>query len=225
MADGDKQPKLENDLIAEEHSVKRMRCEVITIAGQLYEAREERDELLHCARAVEGAQDKADMLVSLQHENLVLKKQLLALQETRENVALARTGHLGPSGNEIRAELEVTASSIADACASLHWEGTLLDRPKADPVTADLMLSRWASTLHGSDFSTFIASCGDSGAKMTDILRSLVAAALWALVWQNPLSELVNAESPILGYFKKQLLARGKPDQCPKNPIYPCCRR
>ncbi|KAK8087696.1 hypothetical protein PG997_002657 [Apiospora hydei] len=47
---------------------------------------------------------------------------------------------------------------------------------------------------------------------MVDALRSLVAAALWALVWQQPLDEVVNADSPILDYYKKQLLARDGPE-------------
>ncbi|KAK8108343.1 uncharacterized protein PG998_010356 [Apiospora kogelbergensis] len=211
VADGETQSRLESDLLTGEHRVKRMRSEVMTMAGHLYEARKERDELLHCNRAVQGTQDKDNMLVSLQNEIIVLKKQLLAFQETRENVALARTGHLGPSSNEIMLELEVTAGSIADACALLQWDGLLLDQPKGVSPTVDLILSQWASTLSGSDFSTFMTSCGDSGTKMADVLRSLVAAALWALVWQRSLDELVNAESPILEYFKKQLLERDGP--------------
>ncbi|KAK8073197.1 hypothetical protein PG994_004096 [Apiospora phragmitis] len=138
-----------------------MRSEAVTLAGRLHEARQERDELLHCARAASGAEDKTGMLVSLQHENVVLKKQLLAFQEARENAALWRTGRLGPSDHEVAVELGVIESSIADACASLHWDGWLLDRPKGEeePRTADLMLSQWAYTLSSSaSFSSFMAS-------------------------------------------------------------------
>ncbi|KAK7952892.1 hypothetical protein PG988_013586 [Apiospora saccharicola] len=213
VTDGVTNTALEKDFIVGEHMIKQMRSEVVTLAGRLHEARQERDELLHCTRAAEGAADKTGMLVSLQHENIVLRKQLLAFQEGRENAALCRTGNLGPSVHEIGAELSVVESSIADACASLHWDGWLLDRPKgAQPGMADRMISQWAHTLSGSPFGSFMASCGDaSGVSMVDALRALVAVALWALVWQQPLEEIVNADSPILDYYKKQLLARDGP--------------
>ncbi|KAK8137370.1 hypothetical protein PG984_005310 [Apiospora sp. TS-2023a] len=226
-ADGIKHTRLGKDFIVGEHTIKQMRSEVLTLAGRLHEARQERDEVLHCTRAAEGAADKTGMLVSLQHENVVLKKQLLAFQEDRENAALCRTGSLGPSDHEIRAELGVIESSITDACASLHWDGWLLDRPKgAQPRTADLMLSQWTHKLSGSSFGSFMASCGNaSGVKMVDALQSLVAAALWALVWQQPLDEIVNADSPILDYYKKQLLARGEPGRISVvQHVYLCMR-
>ncbi|KAK8004943.1 hypothetical protein PG990_010980 [Apiospora arundinis] len=205
--------RLQSGFIHGERRINQMRSEVVTLAGRLHEARQERDELLHCARAAEGAEDKTGMLVSLQHENVVLKKQLLAFQEARENKARWRTGSLGPSDHEIGAELGVIESSIADACASLQWDGLLLDQPKGEPRAADMMLSQWANTLSGSDFSCFMASCGGSSrVKTVDALGSLVAAALWSLVWQHPLDEIVNAESPILDYYKKQLLVRDGPE-------------
>ncbi|KAK8087695.1 hypothetical protein PG997_002656 [Apiospora hydei] len=130
VADNTPHPGLEKDFIHGEHSIKQLRSEVVTLAGRLHEARQERDELLHCARAAEGAADKTGLLVSLQHENVVLKKQLLGSQEAREDAALWRTGSLGPSDRETETELDVIESAIADACASLHWAGLLLDRPR-----------------------------------------------------------------------------------------------
>ncbi|KAK7941500.1 uncharacterized protein PG986_013887 [Apiospora aurea] len=216
VADDTSHPRLEKGSIHGEHRIKQLRSEVVTLAGCLHEARQERDELLHCARAAEGAADKTGMLVSLQHENVILKKQLLGSQEAREDAALWRAGSLGPSDREIETELDVIESAIADACASLHWAGLLLDRPRGEePRAAELALSQWTRTLSGSAFGSFRMSCGDSPLshiKMIDALRSLVAAALWALVWQQPLDEVVNADSPILDYYKKQLLARDGPE-------------
>ncbi|KAK6857666.1 hypothetical protein PG995_006493 [Apiospora arundinis] len=203
----------EKGFIVEEHSTKRMQGEITTLTGRLYAACWERDNLLHCARSAEGAEDKIGMLTSLQHENSILKKELLAVQEARENTALWETGSLGPSFHKIGVELDVIESSIADACASLYFEGVLLDKPKGESRTVHPMFSQWANTLSGSDFSSFMASCRDSSSvNMVDALRSLVAAALWALVWQHPLEEIVNAESPILDCYKEQLLIRVGPE-------------
>lgn len=225
LADDITQPRLDYGVFIGERRIKQMQSEALTLAGRLHEARWERDKLLHCARAAEGAEDKTGMLVSLQRENVVLKKQLQDLQEARENAAaLGKIGRLGPSDHEIGAELGVIESSIADACASLHWDGWLLDRPKEEPRAADLMLLQWTRKLSGSSSSSFMAACGDaSGVKMVDALRSLVAAALWALVWQQPLDEIVNAESPILDYYKKQLLARGEPGWIPVGQLVRAC--
>ncbi|KAK8859451.1 hypothetical protein PGQ11_010185 [Apiospora arundinis] len=64
---------------------------------------------------------------TLNHENLVLRKQLLAIETAREDSGLIRTGSLGSSRKDISAELEVIEDLIADACASFSWFSWVLD--------------------------------------------------------------------------------------------------
>lgn len=201
---------MEEDSLAGKRQIKLMQNEVLTLVGRLNDAYQERDELRHCVRAIEGFPDKPALLLSLQRENLVLKKQLLSAQPAREHASCSEVGSLGPIDVDPRAELELIKDSVADACASLEGDERILD-PSKDH-SASLVLSQWASKVFGQDldFKSFIASCKKSGMKMIDVLRSLVATSLWALVWQHPFEEIANAESPMHDPYKKQLLARCK---------------
>ncbi|KAK8070344.1 hypothetical protein PG994_006960 [Apiospora phragmitis] len=172
---------MKEDSPAGRRQVKLMQNEVATLVGHLNEACQERDELLHCARAVEGFPDKPALLLSLQRENLVLK-QLLASQPAREHAGFMEVGRLVPIDVDPSAELELIKDSVADACASLDWNKRVLDPPKDQ--SASLVLSQWASKLFGLDLGLkpFITSCKKSGMEMVDVLRSLVATSLWALL-------------------------------------------
>ncbi|KAK7959743.1 uncharacterized protein PG986_004597 [Apiospora aurea] len=199
---------MEEDSLAGKRQIKLMQNEVLTLVGRLNDACQERDELRHCVRAIEGFPDKPALLLSLQRENLVLRKQLLAAQPAREHASCSEVGRLGPIDVDPRAELELIKDSVADACASLEGDERILD-PSKDH-SASLVLSQWASKVFGQDldFKSFIASCKKSGMKMVDVRRSLVATSLWALVWQHPFEEIATAESPMHDSYKKQLLAR-----------------
>ncbi|KAK8038581.1 hypothetical protein PG993_006992 [Apiospora rasikravindrae] len=199
---------MEEDSLAGKRQIKLMQNEVLTLVGRLNDAYQERDELRHCVRAIEGFPDKPALLLSLQRENLVLRKQLLAAQPAREHASCSEVGRLGPIDVDPGAELELIKDSVADACASLEGDGRILD-PSKDQ-NASLVLSQWASKVFGQDldFKSFVASCKKFGIKMVDVRRSLVATSLWALVWQHPFEEIATAESPMHDSFKKQLLAR-----------------
>ncbi|KAK8116337.1 hypothetical protein PG984_012839 [Apiospora sp. TS-2023a] len=189
----------EQDSPTGERQIKRLRSENITLVGRLHEALQKVDELHHCARAADPTQT-----LTLSHENIFLKKQLLSLETARQNSGLIRTGNLGPSRKDISTELDLIEDSIADACASLSWCSRVLDQPNE---TTNSVLSQLTSTLCGLGFESFVAHCKQHRIGMVDVLRSLVATALWALVWRHPLEETVAEESPILRHHKKQVSA------------------
>ncbi|KAK6860880.1 hypothetical protein PG995_004516 [Apiospora arundinis] len=164
--------------------------------GRLHEALQKVDELHHCARAADPTYTRI-----LNHENVVLRKQLLAIETAREDSGLIRTGSLGPSKKDIDANLEVIEDLIADECASLSLFGRVLDQPKE---IMNSVLSQLTRTLCGLDFESFVAYCKKYRIDMAIVLRSLVAAALWVLVWRHPLEEIIAEESPILRHYKIQ---------------------
>ncbi|KAK6858655.1 hypothetical protein PG995_005219 [Apiospora arundinis] len=141
--------------------------------GRLHEALQKVDELHHCARAADPTYTRI-----LNHENVVLRKQLLAIETAREDSGLIRTGSLGPSKKDINANLEVIEDLIADECASLSLFGRVLDQPKE---IMNSVLSQLTRTLCGLDFESFVAYCKKYRIDMAIVLRSLVAAALWVL--------------------------------------------
>lgn len=200
----DSAPSLEQDSQSRDRQIKRLWNENITLVYRLHEALQNVDELQHCARAADPTQT-----LTLSHENLFLRKQLLALGTAHEDCRLIRTGNLGPSRENISAELEAIEHSIACACASLRWFNRVLDEPK-DVQIANSVLSQLASTSSGLDFKSLVSRCKEYRIETVDVLRSLVAAALWALVWQHPPEETVAAESPILRRYKEQVSAKCK---------------
>ncbi|KAK8120231.1 hypothetical protein PG999_004351 [Apiospora kogelbergensis] len=145
--------------------------------GRLHEALQKVDELHHCARAADPTYTRI-----LNHENVVLRKQLLAIETAREDSGLIRTGSLGPSKKDINANLEVIEDLIADECASLSLFGRVLDQPKE---ITNSVLSQLTRTLCGLDFESFVAYCKKYRIDMAIVLRSLVAAALWVLLVQS----------------------------------------
>ncbi|KAK8036893.1 hypothetical protein PG994_015390 [Apiospora phragmitis] len=192
----DNRPSFEQDSQVRERQIKRLRRENITLVGRLHEALQKVDELHHCARAAYPTHTRI-----LNHENVVLRKQLLAIETAREDSGLIRTGSLGPSKKDINANLEVIEDLIADECASLSLFGRVLDQPKE---ITNSVLSQLTSTLCGLDFESFVAYCKKYRIDMAIVLRSLVAAALWVLVWRHPLEEIIAEESPILRHYKIQ---------------------
>ncbi|KAK8872301.1 hypothetical protein PGQ11_002815 [Apiospora arundinis] len=192
----DNRPSFEQDPQVRDRQIKRLRRENITLVGRLHEALQKVDELHHCARAADPKYTRI-----LNHENVVLRKQLLAIETAREDSGLIGTGSLGPSKKDINANLEVIEDLIADGCASLSLFGRVLDQPKE---ITNSVLSQLTSTLCGLDFESFVAYCAKHRIDMAIVLRSLVAAALWVLVWRHPLEEIIAEESPILRHYKIQ---------------------
>ncbi|KAK8036679.1 hypothetical protein PG993_008662 [Apiospora rasikravindrae] len=115
-------PSFEQDSQVGQRKIKRLRSENTALVGRLHEALEQVNELHHSARVADPTHT-----LSLLHENLVLKKQLLADQTAREDSALIETGSLGPSKKDIKIELEVIEYNIAGESVSLCWSSRVLD--------------------------------------------------------------------------------------------------
>ncbi|KAI8944944.1 hypothetical protein F4801DRAFT_598680 [Xylaria longipes] len=126
-------------------------------------------------RATKANQDQAEALATLQHENSVLRAQVVATQNYKSRVQKAESCNLRPGDDDIWNECILIEGVVADVCSDLE---TLLDR------LPELNVSP------------------------LELLRSIVAVSVCALVFESPFPELMTAPTPILDHYRKQIHAQ-----------------
>ncbi|ETS77295.1 hypothetical protein PFICI_11169 [Pestalotiopsis fici W106-1] len=204
--------KVKEKLRASESKVNTLQNQVFDMTDRLYRAQIEMEELQHRNRAAVDHRDDAGWPVILQEENTALRKHVLAMQASREDIKKFECNGLGPSDTNVEKQLSDLCSNIRDACNSFGPDEVVVDEPlretEFDPMS--FIVSNWAETASGHDLSRLLRQSSELGVYRSDVLRSLVAAGICKLVFESPVSHLSITESPILRHYRKQLLSRGK---------------
>ncbi|KAH6646710.1 hypothetical protein BKA67DRAFT_580362 [Truncatella angustata] len=184
--------------------------EVFNLNDQLWASRNEYKELRHRTRAAATSRGDTSLLTILQDENAALKKTLLLMQNSRQEIKELKTSGLGPSDTNIRKEYFLLYNDILDSCSSLSHNGLLVERFSAteDSGNGRPVISVWADRVSGLDLTRMLRQSSELAILRIDVLRSLVAAGLCSLIFELPLSQLASTESPLLQHYRKQLLSR-----------------
>ncbi|KAI8624104.1 hypothetical protein F5Y19DRAFT_338806 [Xylariaceae sp. FL1651] len=198
----------ERQLSAAKKRERRLQCEIFTLHNHLWAARQEYQELLHCHRTAATAQDTTSMLASQLYDNSVLRKQLLALEDSRRDLKSIISENLGVDNQVIRTELRLIEDHIADACALINTRGPGQGEyhfpPELDQKSHPLCI--WASRVSGlKDVRSFMSRCSSHGIPESKLLRCLVAAITCGLVFESPISDLLAMDSPILDHYKARI--------------------
>ncbi|KAH8900615.1 hypothetical protein GQ53DRAFT_740611 [Thozetella sp. PMI_491] len=193
-----------------EATVARQRNLILSLSNQLSIMEERYKTFESLSRSAKSHQDQSAMLTDLLGQNASLRRQLADNASYKEYVQSIDEGRFGMRSSEIRHGFSLLERHVADGCSSLNLQQSLpnLDLCRAGQRCA---LNEWANRVAGLDYDQLCSHVLDGENPEFELFRSFVAAGLCSLVFESAFPDLVAAESPLLHWYRRVILAKDGP--------------